>query len=96
MSTSSIEIIRSMFEQYIINKNKAFDSYYVEEEKYNTQTRVWGCITNGPAIYITYKNNGIKIKYHKRFTTHLGDSDTFIDRYVECDDDILLDSQYGF
>lgn len=95
--TDYIVIMREMFEKNITDKSKKFDASYVKNESSgNSGAFAWGYYMSSPVIKITYNGNGVKMKYYSRFTHHLGDSDTFVDRYVECNESVLLDEKYGF
>jgi hypothetical protein len=50
--------------------------------------------TTSKGTLLTYADNGVIMKYHFRMCTYLGDTDTFVDRYVECDGKVLLNTEY--
>lgn len=90
------EIMKTLFDQNVKDVSKKFNSSSCIESNGNTRVFVWGCWTTGTSTLLTYDDDGVKMKYYKRFDTYLGDSDTFIDKYVECDGKILLESHYGY
>ena len=95
--TDHIKIMHEIFAKYITDKSKKFDGRYVKHESGGTSgANAWGYDLYAPVTLIKYDADGVKIKYHSRFTRHLGDSDIFIDRYVECDGSVLFDEKYGY
>lgn len=55
-----------------------------------------GCQVEGPdRVLATYSAPGVVIRYFFRFTTHLGDTDTFRDRYVSVEGEVVLNEEFA-
>lgn len=50
------------------------------------KARAWGCAADGaPSVRGSYKSDRVEISYHGRVTTHLGDTDWFVEEIVTVD-----------
>ena len=95
MSEFKIKIMENMFIEYIKDKAKKFvANNVIDNGGGQSGCIVWGCYVSSVTVKLEYNYDDVKMKYYSRFTTHLGDHDVFIDKYVECDGIILLDLKY--
>lgn len=95
MNQDQIKIMQLMFGAFVTNKSKSFKSSCIKDQSYNNTVSIYNKFeTTSHAILLTYDNDGVKMRYHFRMCTHLGDTDTFVDRYVECDGKVLLNTEY--
>ena len=82
-------------DEVVTNKSKSFNSSYIIDQSYKSTVNIYNQFeATSPATLLTYDHDGVKMKYHFRMCTYLGDTDTFVDRYVECDGKVLLDTKY--
>lgn len=87
--------MRDMFEKYVTNKSKIFNASYVKNESGGRSGAIaMGCYVESPVTKITYDHDAVKMKYYRRLTCYLGDTDDFIDRYIECDGTVLVDKKF--
>jgi hypothetical protein len=87
----SINIIQSYFNTHVSNLGKTFDPSSVHTEKIDGHLAyIWGCIIKTlDGVRITYKHDGVKIKYEEQVKTILGDTDTFSDIFIYVDKKLI-------
>ena len=95
----SIRIIENLFNLHVVVKesSKIFNASNVNTELGENDYYAWGCqVSHSPTRLITYKDDGVDIRYYKRMTTYLGDTDCFIDYHVIVDDKEIVKVEYGW
>lgn len=92
-----IEIMKEMFTKNITDVNKIFKPQYAVDNSGGTSRAIaWGCLVSSPVIKYNYNDDGVIISYYGRTTCYLGDTDWFVDRYVECDGKVIVNDKYGY
>lgn len=86
-----MEQIEQLFNQYITsNSDKKLNKEKIKVSKSEYAYNIWGCNTMQPSTKAEYDHDGVYIYYHSRVTTVLGDTDTFYDKIVKLNGEILL------
>lgn len=79
----------------IFGDTYTFDPAYLIVSEGSSSSFYHGHEVTAPSVKAVYEKNGIYIKYHKRMTTHLGDTDVMTDRIVKLDGVFIFNDLYG-
>lgn len=71
-----------------------FDPTYLIVSEGSSSSYYYGNEVTAPSVKAVYEKDGIYIKYHKRMTTHLGDTDVMTDRIVKLNGALLFNDLY--
>jgi hypothetical protein len=90
--SSEMEQLKSLFDEYVVKSypEKEFNKEKAMIHIGSTTEVAWGCMFSAPSVVAKYDHGGVSIYYHKRVTTVLGDTDTFVDKKVIVDGKVIL------
>lgn len=94
MSAQHCRILQNLVDQYLPDSGIKINSAMIRSNGGHTTVNIHGYVFESERLELTYSYMGLEMHYLSRTTTHLGDTDDFVDYNITLNGKIICDEEY--